>query len=142
MQQEILDFLDKESVCSLTVIIDDMPLSSSMHYSYNFENNELKLFFSTESTTKKASFLNNSESTNSSVVLGFSEVEWKTLQLTGELKQVSSENLQKVKDIHYAKHPESKVYENEPNTVFLEFIPSWYKYSNLSIKPEVVYEME
>lgn len=105
-----------------------------MHFSHN--ENPLQLYFSTESTGKKVQGLLKGEVGKGSVVLGFSEEEFVTLQMDGEVAAIlDSLELKKAKDIHYSKIPTAKKYENEPETLFVKFIPKWWRYTDYKTNP-------
>ncbi len=137
MNQEVIDFLKRERVCSLTTMVDGAPYSSAMHFSFN--EDPLKLYFSTKSDSKKCKSIIDIGKTQAAVAIGFSETEWLTLQMEGEVKVVPDEDLGEIKISHYARHPESQKFENDPKTVFLEFTPTWWKYSDFKSHPPKTY---
>lgn len=134
MDKKVLDFLNKERVCALTVILPDgIPHSATMHFSLTEE--PLRIIFSTDNASKKYEALKDGYA-KASVLIGFSEEEWITFQAEGELKElIGEEEIKKAKEIHYAKIPSSKEFENEPGTIFLEFSPSFWKYTDFNSKP-------
>ncbi len=138
MEEKILAFLKSHRVCSLaTLLSDGSPHTASMHYSH--QDQPIKLFFSTENTSRKCQILLDGKSTKASVVVGFSEEEWITLQLDGEVKAIlAPDNLKAAKAVHYLKHPNSQQYENAPATIFLEFTPTWWRYTDFNTKPETI----
>jgi general stress protein 26 len=135
MDPKISAYLTAQRLSCLTVVLKDgSPHASTLHFSHN--ENPWELYFSTENTSKKCEGLLNGETVKASCVLGFSEEEFKTLQMDGEVKMITdSQELSKIKDIHYAKHPSSKKYENEPETVFLKFTPKWWRYTDYTTTP-------
>ena len=142
MDPKILDFLTKNRVCSLTVLLPDgSPHASALHCSH--KSDPLTLFFSTENTSKKTQGLLDGKSAKASVVIGFSEEEWITLQMDGDIKAVfNPEDLKSIKAIHYLKHPDSKQYENAPETLFLSFTPSWWRYTDYNTDPPSILKSE
>src|SRR3989344_1314087 len=133
MDKNILDLLTKERVCSLTILVDSNPHASAMHFSH--KDDPLILYFSTESTSRKCKSVLEEGNAKASVVVGFSEEDWLTMQMNGEVSLVDNETLKEVKKIHYLKHPKSQKYENDPETIFLQFKPSWWRYSDLKTDP-------
>ncbi|MBI2622012.1 pyridoxamine 5'-phosphate oxidase family protein [Candidatus Microgenomates bacterium] len=135
MDKQVLDFLKKERVCVLgTVAKDGFPQVSVMHYSLG--ENPLSFFFSTERTSHKyKNMLNNNKA---SCVVGLSEEEWVTVQMDGVIKELAEEELKEIKNIHYAKHPDSRQYEHDPNTVFLAFTPNWIRISDYNTSPATI----
>lgn len=142
MDSKILGFLTKHRVCSLTTLLPDgSPHAAALHYSH--KDSPLTLFFSTENTSKKCQALLGGKSTKASVVVGFSEEEWITFQMDGEVKAIlEPEELKEAKTIHYPKHPDSKQYENAPETLFLSFMPHWWRYTDYNTDPPSILSSE
>lgn len=138
MDSKILDFLRMQRICSLTtLLVDGAPHAAAMHYSHS--SDPLTLYFSTENTGKKCEALLDGSTTKASVVIGFSEKEWITLQMDGEVKTIlDKEDLAKAQEIHYTKHPKSEKYKNEPETIFLSFTPAWWRYTDYNTIPETI----
>ena len=135
MEQKILDLLAKERVSSLTTLLTNgSPHSSAMHFSHSIK--PLEVYFSTENTSKKCEALLTGEQVKGSVVVGFSETDFETLQLDGVISTVSDqEELKRIKSGYYPKNPHSQKYENDPGTVFLKFVPTWWRYSDYKTEP-------
>jgi len=142
MDKIILDFLTKERVCSLTTLLKDgSPHGAALHFSH--KNNPVELYFSTEKTSIKCEALLEENTVKGSVVVGFSEDEWITLQMDGEVSVISDKDeLNAAQKIHYPKHPESEKYKDYPNTIFLKFTPKWWRYTDYNIKPETILSSE
>lgn len=120
---------------------DGFPHGAVLHYSC--KNNPLTLFFSTENTSKKSEGLLDGKGKKASVVVGFSEEEWITLQMDGEVRAIlDPKELKEVKEIHYAKHPDSKQYENDPATLFLSFTPNWWRFTDYNTDPPTIVDSE
>lgn len=137
--QTILDFLSKQRVCSLSTLLKDgSPHASALHYSHRDE--PLTLYFSIENTSKKCENLLDGKISRASAVVGFSEEEWITLQMDGEVKAIlSEEELKRAKSTHYPKHPDSQQYEHDLETLFLAFTPSWWRYTDYNTDPPTIY---
>lgn len=142
MDSKITDFLTKSCVCALTTLLKDgMPHAAALHYSHTTE--PFEMYFSTENTSRKCEALLDGGTTKGAVVVGLSEEEWITLQMDGEVVAVTdAEELKKVQDIHYAKHPSSAKYKDDPATIFLKFMPTWWRYSDYNTKPMTVLSSE
>lgn len=138
MTKEILDFISKHRVCSLTTLLaDGSPHAAALHYSHS--ENPLLFYFSTENTSKKCEGLLQGETVKGSIVIGFSEEEWITLQIDGEVKTITDETeLDRVQKIHYSKHPNSAKYKDAPETIFLSFAPSWWRYTDYNTEPATI----
>jgi hypothetical protein len=76
------------------------------------------------------------------LVIGMSDEEWKTLQMEGEVKLVSQEEIERIQDIHYRKHPNAQEFKNKPETVFLQFTPTWWRYTDFSTEPLTSFSSE
>ena len=123
MDQRALDLLKNERVCALSVCLPDGGChNAAMHFS--IQENPLIVYIQTENTSIKCKKL----PTKASVVVGFSEETMQTLQMDGEIQQIS--DLEDVYKIHYAKNPTAEQYKNDPSTVFLIFTPTWWRYSD------------
>lgn len=140
MDPKIIDFLKNERVCALTVILPNgAPHSAAVHYSH--QDAPLKIFVQTSNKSTKCSGLLKGEIIAASFVIGFSEQDWLTFQIRGQIKIVSDQNdLNKIYPIHYAKNPNAEKYKNDPETVFLEFEPTWWRYTDFNTDPETVIE--
>lgn len=141
--QQVIDFLGKERIGVLTTMIhDERPHSAVLHFSFSPDRNVF--YFSTDKTSRKATFLGYTHTSNAALVVGFSETEWQTLQLEGVVQIVADEEeLAEAKKIHYAMHPNSQKFESDPDTIFLVFKPDWFRYTDFMKKPvEIVLEDE
>ena len=138
MDQKILDYLKTQRVSCLAVSLQDgSPHAATLHFSHT--ESPLAIYFSTENTSKKCEGLLTGEEQRASCVFGFSEEDFRTLQMDGRVHMVTDVNeLAKIKQIHYAKHPSAKKYENAPETVFLKFIPSWFRYTDYNVTPPAI----
>lgn len=128
----ILKFLEVNGICALSVVLPDGSIhSASMHFSHN--NNPFELYFSTERSSRKCTGLLNGEVVKASVVVGVDDKMWKQLQISGDITMVSdSDELKRIMSIHYTKHKESEKYKDDPETVFLKFTPTWWKYTDFN----------
>ncbi len=138
MDSTISQFIAIHRVCSLTTLLPEgSPHAAALHYSH--QDNPLTFCFSTEKSSKKCQNLLDGKSSKASVVIGFSEEEWKTLQMDGEIRAIRDpDELKKIKAIHYIKHPDSKQYENDPETLFLSFTPHWWRYTDYNTDPPLI----
>ena len=123
MDSKALKLLGKERVCVLAVCMANGGChGAAMHFSHQVD--PLIIYIQTESTSIKCKNL----PTKASVVVGFSEESMQTLQMDGDIRQIT--DLEEVYKIHYAKHPGAEKYKNDPTTVFLAFTPTWWRYSD------------
>lgn len=135
MDKKVLEFIKKNRVSALaTVLAHGSPHTAVMHYSHLV--NPLELYFSVDKTSVKCQFLLKRKEGKASVVIGFSEQEWITVQIDGLISIVDNrEKLRRIKTIHYKKNPSSKEFENDPNTIFLIFKPKWIRYTDFNFEP-------
>ena len=114
------------------------PHSSVMHYSCAAALPGL--FFSTDDRSAKARDCR--ENPRASVALGWSEVDWVTVQMRGGLRALTlPAELEAAKAAHYAVHPNARQFDSDPHTIFLAFEPDWVRFSDLAAAPAVVEEM-
>ena len=141
MEQKILDFLTKHRVCSLTTLLSDgSPHAAALHYSHR--DNPLTLYFSTENTSRKCQDLLNGKTGKATVAIGFSEEEWVTFQMDGDIRMATKEELPEIQKVHYTKHPDAAKYKDDPATVFLIFTPTWWRYTDYKTKPPTIVSSE
>lgn len=146
MHKKIADFLSRERVCVLSVLLPEGQIHSApMHYSYSPD--PFLLYFSTDIASRKCLGLQSpSPSIPAAITVGFSEQDWLTLQLSGHLRQLThdksfpSERMANIKTTHYARNPSSAKYADAPGTVFLELAPSWYRYTDFNSHPPLIIE--
>lgn len=140
MDNRIIEFLSNNKICALSVLLPDGSIHSAvLHYSHS--DKPLTLYFSTENTSRKCQGLLSGNTTQASVVMGFNEESWITFQLDGEIRLVTND-LEKVQQIHYSKHPGSAKYKDEPETVFLTFTPKWWRYTDYNTDPYTIISSE
>lgn len=136
MDQRALDLLTNERVSVLSVCLQEGGChSAAMHFS--FQEDPITVYFQTENTSIKFKKL----FPQASVVVGFNEETMQTLQMDGDIQQVSDKSkLEDIYKVHYAKNPAAEQYKNDPGTVFLAFNPKWWRYSDYKAEPHVFIE--
>jgi len=137
MNPKILDFLKSQPVGVVSVLLaDGSPHAATVHYSH--KEGPLKFFIQTTNTTTKVQNLLDGKTAKASMVIGFSEQDWLTMQMRGDLRIVSDKNeLDEIYKVHYQKHPDAEKYKG-PKTVFLEFTPTWWRYTDFNTEPETI----
>ena len=137
MNQSALNLLSKDRVGVISVIQKDGTVhSATVHYSQ--KNDPVKIYIQTLNTTLKSQPFLNGQSGQGAMVVGFSEQDWVTLQMHGNIRAVlDQEELEEVYKTHYQKHPDAEQYKG-PNTVFLEFTPTWWRYTDFNTDPETI----
>lgn len=139
METKIKQFLDKEKLGVFSInLADSAPHGAAIHFSYIEE--PFVFYIMTESTTLKVQTLLENEIQKASLVVGFSEETWMTLQMRGNTKIITDEKeLEEAEKIHFGKFPKSEQYKN-PQTVFLKFKPHWYRFTDFNTEPETIVE--
>ncbi len=139
MTQEIQNFLITNRIGVLSVTLQDgSPHAATVHYSHN--DNPLEIYVSTSTKSKKCEPLLNGQTVKASFVVGFREEEMLTLQMDGDISRVTEqEELAEIHTLHYKKHPHAEKYKDDPETAFLKFVPTWWRFSDYSAgKPRIV----
>lgn len=136
MNEEVISFLNKNKIGVISVLLEEGIHSATVHYSHKLD--PFKIYIQTSNTTLKAKPFLNGEIGKGAFVIGFSEEEWLTLQMHGNIRVITDANeLQEVYKIHYSKYPKSEKYKG-PKTVFLEFTPTWWRYTDFNTDPETI----
>ena len=138
MDPVALKLLEKERICVLSVVMaDGSPHGAVVHYSQQLD--PLKLFIQTSSTVKTQAIQDQGGTAKAAVVVGLNEADFVTLQMRGNVRIVSDPSeLEAIYTVHYAKHPEAEQYKS-PRTIFLEFTPAWWRYTDLNTDPETIH---
>ena len=126
LKTQVLDFLNKHRIGALaTLQKDGSPHVCSMHYA---NSDDGSLYFMTEKSGKKSEALLDGSVGKASFVTGFSDEEWVTLQMDGNVRAVlDKKELLEIHKIYYKKNPGPEKYKNDPGTLFLKFTPKWYR---------------
>lgn len=131
MEKEVRDFLNNQRVGCLAVVLEDgMPHTSAVHFSSDVECQ--RLFFQVGKETKKFDVINERKEAKASFTVGFSEDEWKTLQMDGALRLLRVDEDEEFQNTHYSKNPEAKQYRGE-DAAYLVFEPIWWKFSDFTV---------
>lgn len=140
--KDIFNFLSTHKIASFTTTLPNGSLhGAALHFSHG--ENPLEVYFSTDKTSRKCTDLLDGKVLNSAVVIGLGENGWSTLQLDGKVQLVNDKDeLEKIQSIHYAKHPGSAEFKDDPLTVFLKFTPNWWRYTNYSTDPLTITSSE
>ncbi|MBI5138282.1 MAG: hypothetical protein HZA95_00605 [Candidatus Vogelbacteria bacterium] len=142
MNKTILDLLNKERISVLSLILPNgNSHSATMHFSFTPE--AFKFYFQTANSSIKVMGLLSGETTKASLVIGTSEVDWSTFQAHGTIHAISDQaELDKIYKIHYLKQPQAEQYKSDPETMFLEFTPTWWRHTDFKVQPETIIEMD
>lgn len=134
MDAQITEFLGNHRMGCLTTLMEDgSPHSAAVHFAHS--SDPFVFYFATENTTKKVQGLLAQKETRASLVVGFSEEEWKTLQMDGVALIASGNDLTEAHKVYYTKYPPSKNHKKDSGTVFIKFIPHWFRFTDYKQKP-------
>ena len=137
MNPAALDFLRRERMSLLCLLLEDgSPHAAAMHF--DLQDDPLILYFSTHFGNRKLAGLQAGR-TQASVVVGFSETDWITLQMDGHCEIITPAGSAPAKNLLLAKYPEAAKHISE-STVFLKFTPAWYRYTEFKSNPLVKIE--
>lgn len=138
MDKKVLDFLNKHRICALSTLLKDgSPHVCALHYASHLKTAEV--YIMTEKSGKKSEALLNGSVGRASFVTGFSDEEWITLQMDGEVKVITKkEDLKSVHETYFKKNPGPEKYKNDPGTLFLAFKPKWWRYTEYKPKFKVI----
>jgi hypothetical protein len=130
MHPEAVAFLEKNRVCVMAIEMPDgSPHAATVHYA---ATEEPVLLFETESQYRKAEALNHRKVSRASVVVGFTEgANSSTLQMDGEASLVSNDD-PRVQSVYLAKFPNKAAKAMKPNTIFFQFKPTWWRFTDWS----------
>ena len=140
--KKVLDFIGKHRISVLSTVQDDgKPYSATLHYANSVK--PLQFLFITEKTSKKCQPLKDEKLHPASLVVGFSEEEFITLQMQGNIQIVSnSKKLQKSWNAYTEKYPQATKRKIDPNFVILSFTLNWWKYTELKPSPPTIISSE
>lgn len=142
MDKRVLKLLQRHRISSLTTLLaSGSPHSAAMHYA--FSEDPLFFIILTEKGSRKLQGLNPGELSRACLVVGFSEEEWLTMQMEGEVEWVSDKkDLDQGWKIYAEKYKGMDKYKNDPESVMLKFTPTWWRYSEVKPRPSVVISSE
>ncbi len=131
---QVKAFIQSQHAAVLAVPLPDNAVHAAAML-FSFDLNLAEFYFFTEAGSIKLRPLETRSTCNASLVIGTTEENKLTLQLSGILAKVEQfDTLEKIKIVHYARFPQSKAYENA-TTVFLCFTPIWYRFTDYHTKP-------
>ena len=138
MQSEVLYFISRQHCAALTVKLSDSALYPAvLHVAH--KDDPFRLFFLTDRKSTKVNCLPKEKSVCAAVVLGFSEKEFTTLQMTGCIKEVAKDELEEARMLYLLKFPQKKPFIKKKSKVLIEFIPSWWKYTDYATTPKTIF---
>lgn len=135
MDDRVIEFLTKHNIGVVSFLLQGNIVHSAV-MNYSFTPVPLTFYFSTNAESKKAASIKNGETVKGALVIGFSEVEWATLQCEGDMQGIrEGEEFEKARAIYIA-----RLSHGDPSTLMIKFTPSWMRYSNVGSDPSILIE--
>lgn len=131
VDQRITNILEREKVAVLAVELPDGPHAAAMHFVYDLDSRNI--YFSTRNSSKKVTAVFPAKA---SVVVGFSETDWETVQIRGTIDKVGEKE---AKERLVAKYSGDAKHLG-PESVYLKFTSSWWRYTDFKAQPLVMLE--
>lgn len=133
----IKPFIKKHRISVLSVMLESgEPHGASLHYAWD-EVNGVFVFFTRTSTVKFQSL--EKGPSKASLVIGFSDEEFSTLQMRGEARVCNNDA---AKQAYCQKYRHILEFLRDSSAVFIEFKPNWYRYSDLKPEEAIVISSE
>jgi uncharacterized protein YhbP (UPF0306 family) len=133
IDDSVKPFLKKHRISVLTVLLESgEPHSASLHYAWE-EKTEVFVFFTRTSTVKFKAI--EKGPSRGSLVVGFSDEEFCTLQMRGEVRICNSDL---AKQVYCEKYRHILEFLRDSNAVFIEFEPNWFRYSDLKPSKPII----
>jgi Predicted flavin-nucleotide-binding protein len=138
MDKRVLKFLQRHRISVLTTLLTDgKPHSASMHYA--FSEKPFYFVYLTEKESRKLSGLKVGKTLPASLVIGFSEEEWITMQIEGDFKIINErKELELGWKVYAEKYVGMDKYKNSKDSVLVKFIPNWWRYTEVKPYPSVI----
>jgi general stress protein 26 len=99
---------------------------------------DLEIVFASFKQTRKNKNLE--KDPHISMVIGWDNLT--TLQVEGTAEVVVGEERARLEDAHCLKNQLSNKYRNDPRQVYFKVRPRWIRYSNFSVDPQEVWEVD
>lgn len=137
MDRVVHDFLVSHPIGCLAIAIKDGIHAAAVHYTVTDKGT---LYIQTEITTRKCSLLRETGQESAAFVAGFSEEEWKTYQADGTVRLITDTDERKRFMAARQKQFPGTDFSDDLEIAFLEFIPSWSRYTDSNTKPKTIIE--
>lgn len=128
MDSRIIDFINNQRIGVISVeMLDGSPHSATVHFAHTLA--PFSIIILTDKHYRKCESILEKQETRASFVTGTDEATMKTLQLDGIVKFLSKDDVA-IKDAYFKKFPEKEKFFVEPDSVFLHFTPTWWRYTD------------
>lgn len=129
MNNTLKDYIARNNVCALTLIISDGgPHSSAMYYV--FDRKAELFYFVADINDMKCEMLSETEPTFASFVIGMDPEEWKSLQVRGSANLVSLEEEEFVIKKHFNELDFLNNFLDSENRALIKIVPNWWKFTD------------
>src|SRR5579872_5258129 len=122
MYQKVKDFLLHHTISVVSIMdLEGYPHSAALHYA--FDPDSFTFYFFTSKNSHKAQTLVNGEIVKASVVIGFSDKEWITIQMEGKIHMgILPDEVFNAQALFYVKFPSA---DKTADIIPLIFKPSF-----------------
>lgn len=132
MDKKVLDFLEKEHVSCLTIVLPDgTPHSASMH----FASSDNTFVFFTKMTSKKCKDLEFDKKYKATVTVGFDEHRMVEFQSTGEIEKIDKKISETEEKIFASKFKGAQL---DSDHIVLKYVAKWWRYTEFKPKFSVL----
>ncbi len=137
MDERVIKFLKRHRISVLTTLLKNgQPHSAALHYAANFE--PFYFIFFTDISSRKMEGLIDGKPGKASLVIGFNEEEWLTMQLEGEVRWVpNSDEFERTWEIYASKFNGVEKNKSDSNAAIITFTPKWWRYTEVKPSPAV-----
>jgi uncharacterized protein YhbP (UPF0306 family) len=134
MDEQMVEFLKLHRISVLSILMPaGVVHGATMHYA--FDESSKKFVFMTEKQSRKGGAVVDGGVRQASLVIGFSEEEWLTAQLSGLVKAVNDEEMDWAWKTYAEKFSGADKYKGDEETLMMVFEPTWWKFSKVRPKP-------
>lgn len=131
MNSKIIKFLNDNAICCLSITLPNgVPHSAAMHFA--FDSKKSVFIFLTEKDSKKAKPLLVKKGAKASVVVGFNREEMTTMQLDGKAYIPNAKELGSLQKVYFKKFPNRESLKYKPESLFIVFQSSWWRWTSRS----------
>lgn len=139
MNDTVTKYLEAERVGVLAIETEDgSPYGAVMHFACSYT--PLKIFLGTSVNTSKGKSILAREKVRASFVVGTDEEKMITFQATGVVQVASDDEKEQWAGIYLGKFPEKETRVLTPESVWLVFVPTWWRWSDMKNKEIVLSE--
>lgn len=142
MDPKVKAFLENHRIGVLSVLTSNNLIhSATIHYAASFE--PLEFIFLTDKNSKKVEPLATGAKVTASLVIGFSEEEWVTLQMHGTAHMPTKPTkISRAWEVYSVKFVGSEKYKTEKESTLIVFTPTWWRYTKLKPRPGEIISSE